>query len=116
MRLPYFHRTMATELCGVIHGEYKGSVRPLEPGGLSFEASYMPHGESYEAYSVDREQSLSPRAVGKVATGFLSTFLSPSATVSLGPSTSTAVTNQQRFHDPRPLAFWSHQMGNPRPP
>lgn len=75
MRIPYFHRTMATELCGVIHGEYKGSVRPLEPGGLSFEASYMPHGESYEAYALDREQSLSPRTVGKVATGFLSTFL-----------------------------------------
>ncbi|KAK0753658.1 Homogentisate 1,2-dioxygenase [Schizothecium vesticola] len=72
MRIPYFHRTMAAELCGVIHGEYKGSVRPLEPGGLSFEASYMPHGESYESYALDQEQSLSPRAVGKVGTGFLS--------------------------------------------
>lgn len=89
MRIPYFHRTMATELCGVIHGEYKGSVRPLEPGGLSFEASYMPHGESYEAYALDREQSLSPRTVGKVATGFLSTLISTSSTA----STSTTATN-----------------------
>lgn len=90
MRIPYFHRTMATELCGVIHGEYKGSVRPLEPGGLSFEASYMPHGESYEAYALDREQSLSSRTVGKVGTGFLSTFISTFFTTSRRPSTNTA--------------------------
>ncbi|KAK3695631.1 Homogentisate 1,2-dioxygenase [Podospora appendiculata] len=50
LRVPYYHRTVATEIGGVLVGGYMGSVRPLVAGGLSFEQSYMPHGESYEAY------------------------------------------------------------------
>ena len=68
MRIPYYHRTMATELVGVIKGQYHGSVRPLEAGGLSFEQSYMPHGESYNAWKEDRESEQKPV---KAAEGFL---------------------------------------------
>lgn len=60
LRIPYYHRNIATELCGVIHGQYKGSVRPLEAGGLSFEQSYMPHGETYEAYTQASEAANDP--------------------------------------------------------
>ena len=35
---------MATEMLGMIYGEYTGSVRELGPGCLSCENSYMPHG------------------------------------------------------------------------
>ena len=76
IRIPYYHRTMATELVGVIKGQYRGSVRPLEPGGLSFEQSYMPHGESYDAWKKDRESEHKPV---KAAEGFLGmSFLLPS--------------------------------------
>jgi homogentisate 1,2-dioxygenase len=64
VRLPYFHRTVGTEMCGVIRGEYKGSVRPLEEGGLSFEQSYMPHGESYDAWKGASERALGSERVG----------------------------------------------------
>ncbi len=56
------------ELVGVIQGEYKGSVHPLEPGGLSFEQSYMPHGESYEAWKKEIEAD---HEAAKVGVGFL---------------------------------------------
>ena len=35
---------------GLIHGNYSGSSHVLEPGGLSYDASYMPHGETYETW------------------------------------------------------------------
>jgi len=73
LRIPYYHRTMATELGGVIQGQYLGSVKPLEAGGLSFEQSYMPHGESYESYVRARDATLEP---AKVSTGYLGKSLS----------------------------------------
>ncbi|KAK0723656.1 Homogentisate 1,2-dioxygenase [Apiosordaria backusii] len=60
LRIPYYHRNIATELCGVIRGQYKGSVRPLEVGGLTFEQSYMPHGETYEAHIKASEAANDP--------------------------------------------------------
>lgn len=44
-RPPYYHRNMSTEVMGLIYGQYGGSSHVLEPGGLSYEASFMPHGE-----------------------------------------------------------------------
>ncbi|KAK4200117.1 putative homogentisate 1,2-dioxygenase [Triangularia verruculosa] len=64
LRIPYYHRNIATELCGVIRGQYPGSVRPLEAGGLSFEQSYMPHGETYEAHRKASEAANDPVKLG----------------------------------------------------
>ncbi|KAK0655137.1 Homogentisate 1,2-dioxygenase [Cercophora newfieldiana] len=68
MRIPYYHRTVATELLGIIKGEYKGKVRALEPGGLAFEQAYMPHGETYETWVRDREAG---REAVRVMEGYL---------------------------------------------
>lgn len=65
LRIPYHHRTMATELVGIIKGKYGGSVRKLEAGGLSFEQGYMPHGESYECWRRESECKLEAQAVGR---------------------------------------------------
>lgn len=65
LRIPYHHRTMATELVGIVRGKYGGSVRKLEAGGLSFEQSYMPHGETYECWRRESERQLGPEVVGK---------------------------------------------------
>jgi len=70
IRIPYYHRTVATEMCGLIQGKYGGSVRPLEEGGLSFESAFMPHGESYGAWARERERELGAEFVGR---GYLGT-------------------------------------------
>ncbi|KAK0633776.1 homogentisate 1,2-dioxygenase-domain-containing protein [Immersiella caudata] len=71
MRIPYYHRTMATELVGIIKGEYKGKVRALDAGGLSFEQAYMPHGETYESYVGDAEAEKKPVKVMEGYLGFM---------------------------------------------
>jgi homogentisate 1,2-dioxygenase len=43
-RPPYYHRNVCTEMMGLIYGTWHGSVTMLEPGGLSYEPSLMPHG------------------------------------------------------------------------
>ncbi|PHH77303.1 hypothetical protein CDD82_3569 [Ophiocordyceps australis] len=57
-RPPYYHRNMSTEVMGLIYGQYGGSSHVLEGGGLSYEASYMPHGESYQTWRNATTQAL----------------------------------------------------------
>ncbi|KAK1758311.1 putative homogentisate 1,2-dioxygenase [Echria macrotheca] len=83
LRIPYYHRTMATELCGVIHGAYGGSIRRLEPGGLSFEQSFMPHGETYEAYRGDVDEAAGSRGPVTVAKDYLGFMFHVSAPLGL---------------------------------
>lgn len=71
LRIPYHHRTMATELVGIIKGEYRGSVRKLEAGGLSFEQGYMPHGESYECWKAESERELRAEVAGRDFLGLM---------------------------------------------
>jgi homogentisate 1,2-dioxygenase len=70
-RPPYYHRTMATEMLGMIYGEYKGSVRELGPGHLSCENSYMPHGESYESWRLHTTRELKNELVGEDTLQFM---------------------------------------------
>ncbi len=62
---------MATEMLGMIYGEYHGSVRDLGPGCLSCENSYMPHGESYESWKYTTTRDLEPEFVGKDTISFM---------------------------------------------
>ncbi|KAM7188515.1 Homogentisate 1,2-dioxygenase [Naviculisporaceae sp. PSN 640] len=71
LRIPYHHRTSATEIVGVIKGTYTGSVRPIEAGGLKFEQIFTPHGETYEAWKKDREDAHRPGVVCKGFLGFM---------------------------------------------
>lgn len=59
-RPPYYHRNMSTEVMGLVFGEYGGSSHVLAPGGLSYEASYMPHGETYETWKDASTRELKP--------------------------------------------------------
>ncbi|KAK9422698.1 putative Homogentisate 1,2-dioxygenase [Seiridium unicorne] len=70
-RPPYFHRNMAAEVMGIISGPYGGSSRDLRAGGLSFQSSYTPHGETYEAYKAATTAELRPERVGEGFLGFL---------------------------------------------
>jgi len=62
---------MATEIGGMIYGQYAGSVRDMGPGGLSLENSYMPHGESYEAWKAATTAALEPVLAGEGSLGFM---------------------------------------------
>lgn len=62
-RPPYYHRNVASELMGLIYGEYGGRSDEFQPGGISFECGMVPHGVAYEVsllmricseYKIDR--------------------------------------------------------------
>ncbi|KAK4462246.1 Homogentisate 1,2-dioxygenase [Cladorrhinum samala] len=67
--LPYYHRTVATEVCGVVKGVYKGSSRPLTEGGLSFEGGWMPHGEGLEVWRRGAEEKEEDNRVPRLLGG-----------------------------------------------
>ncbi|KAK7424160.1 hypothetical protein QQZ08_008766 [Neonectria magnoliae] len=70
-RPPYYHRNMSTEMMGLIYGQYGGSSHVLEPGGLSYEASYMPHGETYETWKDATTRDLQPERICEDTMAFM---------------------------------------------
>ncbi|KAK4550709.1 hypothetical protein LTR36_000288 [Oleoguttula mirabilis] len=60
---PYYHRNMSTEVMGLIYGKWGGSSHSLEAGGLSYEGSFMPHGESYQTWKDATSRDLKPERV-----------------------------------------------------
>lgn len=71
MRPPYYHRNMSTEMMGLLYGTYGGSSHALEPGGLSYEASYMPHGETFETWKDAMTRELKPEKVCQGTMAFM---------------------------------------------
>lgn len=71
LRPPYYHRNMSTEMMGLIYGIYGGSSHVLEPGGLSYEASYMPHGETFETWKNAMTRELKPEKVCEGTMAFM---------------------------------------------
>lgn len=59
-RPPYFHRNMSSEVMGLIYGQYGGSSHVLQPGGLSLEPSFMPHGETHDTWVQATTAELEP--------------------------------------------------------
>ncbi|OAQ86116.1 homogentisate 1,2-dioxygenase [Purpureocillium lilacinum] len=70
-RPPYYHRNMSTEVMGLIQGRYGGSSHVLAGGGLSYEASYMPHGETYATWREASTRELRAERVCDDATAFM---------------------------------------------
>jgi homogentisate 1,2-dioxygenase len=70
-RPPYYHRNMSTEIMGLVYGTYGGSSHVLEPGGLSYEASYMPHGETYETWKDATTKDLVPQRICEDTLAFM---------------------------------------------
>ncbi|KAK1622596.1 homogentisate-dioxygenase [Colletotrichum phormii] len=70
-RPPYYHRNMSTEMMGLLYGTYGGSSHVLEPGGLSYEASYMPHGETYETWLDATTRELKPDRICEGTVAFM---------------------------------------------
>ncbi|KAF4120871.1 homogentisate 1,2-dioxygenase [Geosmithia morbida] len=70
-RPPYYHRNMSTEMMGLIYGRYGGSSHALEPGGLSYEASYLPHGETHETWLDATTKDLTPTRICEDTIAFM---------------------------------------------
>ncbi|KAL0776417.1 hypothetical protein CaCOL14_007704 [Colletotrichum acutatum] len=70
-RPPYYHRNMSTEVVGIVYGGYKGTSRNLEAGGLSFQSSFMPHGETHEAFVQATTNELKAQRLGEGFLGFM---------------------------------------------
>ncbi|KAL2828678.1 homogentisate 1,2-dioxygenase [Aspergillus cavernicola] len=70
-RPPYYHRNVATELMGMTYGNWSGSATSLQPGGLTYEPSYMPHGESYARWKEASSIKLQPQWVNEGAMAFM---------------------------------------------
>ncbi|KAE8388687.1 Homogentisate 1,2-dioxygenase [Aspergillus alliaceus] len=54
-RPPYYHRNAASELMGLIYGEYGGRSDAFKPGSISFECGMVPHGVAYEEFKAASE-------------------------------------------------------------
>ncbi|KAH8646821.1 homogentisate 1,2-dioxygenase [Xylariales sp. PMI_506] len=70
-RPPYYHRNVATEIMGMPYGTWAGTGTVLAPGGLTYEPSYMPHGESYERWKEATTMDLQPQRLGEGAMAFM---------------------------------------------
>lgn len=55
-RPPYYHRNGASELMGLIYGEYAGRSDEFQPGGVSYECGFVPHGVAYEEVSPEHHR------------------------------------------------------------
>lgn len=109
LRIPYHHRTMATELVGIIRGRYGGSVRRLEAGGMSFEQGYMPHGESYDCWRRESERELKAELAGRDFLGFM--FHASSHVGLTKWATERHPDIRRESLNPRPVAPFSHPQG-----
>ena len=69
-RPPYYHRNVATEIMGMTYGSWALSSA-LEPGGLTYEPSYMPHGESYSLWKQATTAELEPTRIGEGSMAFM---------------------------------------------
>jgi homogentisate 1,2-dioxygenase len=56
-RPPYYHRNAASELMGLIYGDYGGRSDEFMPGSISFECGMVPHGVAYDEFKAATESA-----------------------------------------------------------
>ncbi|ANB11224.1 homogentisate 1,2-dioxygenase [Sugiyamaella lignohabitans] len=54
-RPPYYHRNVASELMGLIYGDYGGRSDSFQPGSVSYETGMTPHGVAYPEFKAASE-------------------------------------------------------------
>ncbi|KAI1399045.1 RmlC-like cupin domain-containing protein [Hypoxylon fuscum] len=70
-RPPYYHRNAASELMGLIYGEYGGRSDAFQPGSVSFECGMVPHGVAYEEFSAASSQAPPETQISKSSIAFM---------------------------------------------
>ncbi|MCJ1400550.1 hypothetical protein MMC11_003756 [Xylographa trunciseda] len=70
-RPPYYHRNVASELMGLIYGEYGGRSEEFQPGSVSFECGMVPHGVAYEEFKAASESPPPEMQISKGSIAFM---------------------------------------------
>ncbi|KAF8242485.1 homogentisate 1,2-dioxygenase [Wilcoxina mikolae CBS 423.85] len=70
-RPPYYHRNVASELMGLIYGEYGGRSDSFQPGGASFECGMVPHGVAYPEFKAASDATPPEMRISKGAIAFM---------------------------------------------
>ncbi|KAK5080709.1 hypothetical protein LTR05_008413 [Lithohypha guttulata] len=70
-RPPYYHRNVASELMGLIYGEYGGRSDKFQPGSVSFECGMVPHGVAYEEFKAASENEVPQMQISKGSIAFM---------------------------------------------
>ena len=69
--MQYYHRNTATEILGLVKGDYGGRSDDFQPGGLSFETGFCPHGVAVDVFDDASTTDLRP---AKIQEGCISEF------------------------------------------
>ncbi|KAH9849906.1 homogentisate 1,2-dioxygenase [Lenzites betulinus] len=103
-RPPYYHRNCATEMMGLIYGEYGGRSDGFVPGAFSYENGFCPHGVSYDQFKNATEAELKPM---KIHQGTLAFMFESSMQVLV---TDYAMTGSGKLHEHEPK-MWDNLKG-----
>ncbi|KAI0326637.1 homogentisate 1,2-dioxygenase [Cubamyces sp. BRFM 1775] len=103
-RPPYYHRNCATEMMGLIYGDYGGRSDEFAPGGFSYENGFCPHGVSYDEFKKATEAELVP---GRVHEGTLAFMFETGMQVTL---TDYAMKRSGKLHEHEPK-MWDNLKG-----
>jgi len=103
-RPPYYHRNVASELMGLIYGEYGGRSDEFQPGGVSFECGMVPHGVAYEEF---KAASAAPPPEMQISKGAIAFMFESSRPFTI---TDWAWTSKKKHeHDPK---MWDNLVDN----
>lgn len=70
-RPPYYHRNVASELMGLIYGDYGGRSDAFKPGSVSFECGMVPHGVAYEEFKAASAEPPPEMQISKGSVAFM---------------------------------------------
>jgi homogentisate 1,2-dioxygenase len=70
-RPPYYHRNVASELMGLIYGNYGGRSDSFQPGGASFECGMVPHGVAYTEFKAASDTAPPEMRISEGAIAFM---------------------------------------------
>jgi homogentisate 1,2-dioxygenase len=70
-RPPYYHRNVASELMGLIYGDYGGRSEEFQPGSVSFECGMVPHGVAYEEFKAASAAPAPEIQISKASIAFM---------------------------------------------
>ncbi|KAF2104043.1 homogentisate 1,2-dioxygenase [Rhizodiscina lignyota] len=70
-RPPYYHRNIASELMGLIYGDYGGRSDEFQPGSISFECGMVPHGVAYEQFTAATKEAPPPMQISHGSIAFM---------------------------------------------
>lgn len=70
-RPPYYHRNAASELMGLIYGDYGGRSDAFQPGSISFECGFVPHGVAYEEFAAASQEKPPEMRISPASIAFM---------------------------------------------